>query len=195
VPTLSVFVNGRELIATAYASVAWLSWDISACRREERYATLSVGGAVEIQPSEYDTLRWLEYYPLEAGSVIELSIKPGMGRTPPVCYFTAADNEALRRQVAAAEASGEMDLLRIGPLPQYRDSCSLQLEAPSMSPVSLKSAEFIDTLISSGMWSAGHRSSEWRLSANTLPRAGVAGACSWSGWVPVESATTVRVGI
>jgi hypothetical protein len=192
---LIVRLNGKELLSTDSIGVAWLSWDVVACCLEPQYASLSVGGAIEVTEGRYDVLDWLTSFPIDAGCTLEFEVSAGRGISIPHSRRTPTEQEALRQTCLVAEASGELDAVQIGPRKTYRHSCSLALLTQARSPITVRTIDSIDAVTSGGMWSAGHKPDQWRLRAATIPGKDVTGGRSTSFWCPIENAARIQLGM
>jgi hypothetical protein len=186
---LRISVNDREVARAGGERYCSLHWDIRASLFEKELATIDVSGLAEREPAVYDAAYWLEAFPLKPGDRISVECSSDGSASPPLRWHTHEENEALRVEVARAEAAGEYDEQRASPRPRQRTKAVLRLFVPSGSWIAEAGADG-DTVVCSGVWSNHHRTDEWRV---RLAGVGANAKREPGKWLPVKSRVSIEI--
>jgi len=168
-PSLIVSLNGQPLVHAGTDACTSLSWDISCSRYDESFAVLSVQGMIARADDKYDHPYWIESYSLKAGDTLHFACSALSGSTPIARLHTHEQLEALRQEVARAEAAGEYDAARAANRVTVRDRCSIELTTPKSGVRMAEAVGAVTAAICSGDWSTEFRPTEWRLRVWAMP--------------------------
>ena len=186
---LRIAVNDREVVRAGGNRFCSLSWDIRASVLENDLAALDVSGLAEREPSIYDAAYWLEGFPLKPGDRVSIECRSDVEGATPVRWHTHEENEALRLEVARAEAAGEYDGRRAVPRPRQRSRATLGLITPTGSRIA-EAGKDGETVVCSGAWSDHHRTSEWLV---RLTGYGANATKAPGEWLPIEGGVVVEI--
>jgi hypothetical protein len=186
---LRIAVNDREIVCAGGDRFCSLNWDIRASLLENDHAVLDVSGLAEREPSVYDAAYWLEGLPLKPGDRVLIESRSDVEATTPIRWHTHEENEALRLEVARAEAAHEYDAARVAPRPRVRTCAKLALIASTGSRVA-EAGKDGESVVCSGAWTNHHRTSEWLVrltgygaNANRAP----------GQWLPIAGGVVVEI--
>jgi len=186
---LRIIVNDREVVRAGGERFCSLHWDVRASLFEAQVAALDVSGLLERKASIYDAAYWLESYPLEVGDRVAIQCEFSEDPTEPVRWHTQEEREALRLEVARAEAAGEYDAARAErPLPQ-RTRAKLHLVTPRGSRTAVAGVNG-ETVVCSGAWSNDHRTGEWLV---RLTGYGTNATKGKGEWLPIDGGVIIEI--
>jgi hypothetical protein len=186
---LRLTVNDREIVRAGGERYCSLHWDVRASIFEKELATIDISGLAEREPSVYDAAYWVEAFPLEAGDRVSVEfISDGLA-SPLIRLQTHEESEALRLEVARAEAAGEYDVLRKSPRSKQRAKAGLRLSMPTGTRIAEAGADG-DAVVCSGAWSNHHRTGEWLV---RLTGVGVNAKKAPGEWLPVAGGVQIDI--